>query len=100
MRSRVSPTDERRAARHPGEAGEPPVAGGCTMERNLVVIESTPAGWRVVDEAAGSDTFATKAKAIMAAYARASERQERTGRAVAIKMPDGWGGTMVVGAEA
>lgn len=69
------------------------------MERNLVVIESTPAGWRVADGAEG-DTFATKAKAIMAAYARASERQQRTGRAVAIKMPDGWGGTMVVGAEA
>ncbi|HJR75282.1 MAG TPA: hypothetical protein VJ806_16785 [Luteimonas sp.] len=70
------------------------------IERNLVVIESTPTGWRVADSAGDSDTFTTKAKAIMAAYARASERQQRTGRAVAIKMPDGWGGTMVVGAEA
>ncbi|TKR29453.1 hypothetical protein FCE95_15010 [Luteimonas gilva] len=70
------------------------------MERNLVVIEPAPTGWRVADDLAGSDTFATKAKAILAAYALASERQQRTGRAVAIKMPDGWGGTMVVGAEA
>lgn len=70
------------------------------FERNLVVIESTPAGWRVDDGAGAGDIFVTKAKAIMAAYARASERQQRTGRAVAIKVPDGWGGTMVVGAEA
>lgn len=70
------------------------------MERNLVVIESTGVGWRVADDRTGSETYATKAKAIMAAYARASERQQATGRAVAIKMPDGWGGTVVVGAEA
>lgn len=70
------------------------------MERNLIVIESTAMGWRVADEGAGSQTYATKAKAIMAAYARASERQQATGRAVAIKMPDGWGGTLVVGALA
>ena len=70
------------------------------MERNLVVIESTGIGWRVADDRTGSETYATKAKAIMAAYARASERQQATGRAVAIKMPDGWGGMVVVGAEA
>ena len=70
------------------------------MERNLVVIESTGVGWRVADDRTGSETYATKAKAIMAAYARASERQQATGRAVAIKMPYGWGGTVVVGAEA
>lgn len=70
------------------------------MERNLVVIESTPTGWRVADGHTEADNFATKARAIMAAYARASERQQQTGRAVAIKMPDGWGGTLVVGAEA
>lgn len=70
------------------------------MERNLVVIEPTGLGWRVADDRTGSETYATKAKAIMAAYARASERQQATGRAVAIKMPDGWGGTVVVGAEA
>lgn len=70
------------------------------MERNLIVIESTGIGWRVADESTASETYATKAKAIMAAYTRASERQQATGRAVAIKMPDGWGGTVVVGAEA
>lgn len=70
------------------------------MERNLVVIEPTELGWRVADGLTGSETYATKAKAILAAYARASERQQATGRAVAIKVPHGWGGRVVVGAEA
>lgn len=77
-----------------------PVTQGVAMERYLVVIESSGIGWRVADDRTASETFATKAKAIMAAYLRASERQQATGRAVAIKMPDGWGGTVVVGSEA
>jgi len=66
----------------------------------MIVIESTAMGWRVADEGAESQTYATKAKAIMAAYARASQRQQATGRAVAIKMPHGWGAMVVVGAPA
>lgn len=69
------------------------------MERNVIVIEAAGIGWRVADAGSGSETYATKAKAIMAAYAQASERQLATGRAVTIEMPADWGGTVLVGAQ-
>lgn len=70
------------------------------MECNLIMIESTATGWRVADGSAASETYATKAKAIMAAYARATQWQQATGKAVAIRMPDDWGDTVVVGTPA
>ncbi len=67
------------------------------MHRELIEIEAAGSGW-VVKGAAAPRPCPTKAGAIDEGHRLAERRYRETGHPTALKVPVGWGETVMVGA--